>query len=576
MKNKFCIIILIFFFDNLFAETLSINAKNITFDKNTNISIFENEVVVRTKNKVLKSDFAKYEREKGFLILRKNILIVDEKNNKMTADYAEYFEKKQVLKTVGSTLVSTDEGYILEGNDLFVDNKEQLIRSDEKSILKDQDGNLIFLDNFEYSVKDSLFKSIGLIEIQDYKKNKYEFSQVYIDTKKKEILGTDSKTYFNDNEFKINPKNNPRIFSNTINLKKEKKTFNKSVFTLCQFREKDKCPPWSIQSTNMMHDNVKKTIYYKNAVIKVYDLPLFYFPRLSHPDPTVDRRSGFLVPTLYDSKNLGSGISIPYFFDFGKDKNFTLTNRIYAVENPLILGEYHQAFRQSNLLTDFGFTEGYKKTSSTKKGGEKSHFFTKYIKNFKSNDDDKNSLEINFQNVSDDKYLKLYKVESNLVDFNIENLENSINFSKEKDNLFFGINASVYETLKKDYEDKYEYILPEITLDKNLFSKENFGTLDLQTNYKVHNYETNKLTNFLVNDINFESNENIINELFNTKFLANFKNVNYESKNVDLYKNNPTSELFGSIGILSQLNLEKIVEDSLHYLKPKIFIRAAP
>ena len=131
MKNKFCIIILIFFFDNLFAETLSINAKNITFDKNTNISIFEDEVVVRTKNKVLKSDFAKYEREKGFLILRKNISIIDEKNNKMTTDYAEYFEKKQVLKTVGSTLVSTDEGYILEGNDLFVDNKEQIIRSDE-------------------------------------------------------------------------------------------------------------------------------------------------------------------------------------------------------------------------------------------------------------------------------------------------------------------------------------------------------------------------------------------------------------------------------------------------------------
>ena len=113
--------------------------------------------------------------KKGFLILRKNISIIDEKNNKMTTDYAEYFEKKQVLKTVGSTLVSTDEGYILEGNDLFVDNKEQIIRSDEKSILKDQDGNLIFLDNFEYSVKDSLFKSIGSIEIQDYKKINMNF-----------------------------------------------------------------------------------------------------------------------------------------------------------------------------------------------------------------------------------------------------------------------------------------------------------------------------------------------------------------------------------------------------------------
>ena len=46
----------------------------------------------------------------------------------------------------------------------------------------------------------------------------------------------------------------------------------------------------------MTHDNVKKTIFYDNAVVKVYDFPIFYFPKLSHPDPSVDRRSGFLVP----------------------------------------------------------------------------------------------------------------------------------------------------------------------------------------------------------------------------------------------------------------------------------------
>ena len=79
---------------------------------------------------------------------------------------------------MGSTLVSTDED-IQEGNDLFVDNKEQIIAIWWKVNFKRSRWNLIFLDNFEYSVKDSLFKSIGSIEIQDYKKNKYEFSQVY-------------------------------------------------------------------------------------------------------------------------------------------------------------------------------------------------------------------------------------------------------------------------------------------------------------------------------------------------------------------------------------------------------------
>ena len=61
---------------------------------------------------------------------------------------------------------------------------------------------------------------------------------------------------------------------------------------------------------------------------------------------------------------------------------------------------------------------------------------------------------------------------------------------------FLDLNASIYETLKEDFNDKYEYILPEITLDKNIFSNEKLGSLDLQSNFKVHNYDTNKLTKF--------------------------------------------------------------------------------
>ena len=130
----------------------------------------------------------------------------------------------------------------------------------------------------------------------------------------------------------------------------------------------------------MLHDSIKKTIYYDNAIVKVYDIPIFYFPKLSHPDPSVKRRSGFLVPSMYNTKNLGSGISIPYFFDLGVDKNFTITNRLYATENPLILGEYHQAYQNASLLTDFGYTDGYKNTNTKKRAGKKSHFFTRFTK----------------------------------------------------------------------------------------------------------------------------------------------------------------------------------------------------
>ena len=199
---------------------------------------------------------------------------------------------------------------------------------------------------------------------------------------KKEIVGTDIKAFLNDDRFKVNINNKPRIFANTIKINNEKSSFGKSNFTICDYRKNNKCPPWSIKAKKMLHDNKKKTVYYDNAVIQIYDVPVFFIPKLSHPDPTVDRRSGFLIPSFSDTKNLGAGISIPYFWALNNDKNLTLTNKLFANENPLFLGEYHQAFKNSNLLTDFGFTEGYKKTSNKKRAGDRSHFFFEICKKF--------------------------------------------------------------------------------------------------------------------------------------------------------------------------------------------------
>ena len=47
-------------------------------------------------------------------------------------------------------------------------------------------------------------------------------------------------------------------------------------------------------------------------------------------------------------------------------------------------------------------------------------------------------------------------------------------------------------------------IFSEVTIDKNLFSSDKFGNLDLQSNFKVHNYDTNKLTSFFVNELDWE------------------------------------------------------------------------
>ena len=578
MKSKFILIIILTLFNiTLLADNIEIKSKSISLDKNRNISILKGDVEIKTSDgKTIKTDYAEYNKKNKFFILKTNVSLIDAKNNIIETVQAEYDEKNQIFKTVGFTKGITSNKYEFKSNNIIFDNKNKFIRSDENTEITDLNNNLINLDNFNYNINKNIFNSIGKISFKDSKKNTYEFSQIYIDTVKKEILGTDIKAYLNQDNFKFNKKNKPRVFSNSALIKQDTKTFEKSIFTTCDYRENDKCPPWSIQSSKLFHDSLKKTIYYDNAVIKVYDIPVFYLPKLAHPDPTVKRRSGFLVPSFSDSNNLGPGISIPYFFDLNKDKNFTLTTRMFASENPLFLGEYHQVFKNSNFYIDAGFTEGFKKTSATKKTGEKSHFFSKFTKKFNLDKEASSTLDISVQSVSDDSYLKLFKIDSSLADYNKDSLESSIDYSYESNNLFFGLNSTVYETLKSEYNDKYEYIFPEITLDKNLFSNEKFGSLDLLSNLKIHNYDTNKLSKFLVNDLFWNFRNFNFNSGLKGKLFGNIKNLNYETKNINTYKDEPNSELFGAIGYLSELKLLKKQKNSEHILKPKMLLRYAP
>ena len=549
MKNSLYIFLLsVFIFQFAAAENLNIKSKNISIDKNSKLAIFKDEVVAK-----------------------------DGKNNILKTEFAEYSKELKILKSKGKTTIVTSEGFNVSGKNFIFDNLNKIIKSKEPAIIKDLDKNEIFLDKFEYSTANKFFKSTGKIKFLDKNNNNYNFSQIYIDERKREILGTDIKAFLNQDSFKVNNKNKPRIFANTIKIDDKETNFTKSIFTLCDYRKNDKCPPWSLQASKMRHDKVSKTIYYDNAVIKVFDLPIFYTPILSHPDPSVKRRTGFLPPSFSDSKNLGSSIKMPYYWAINNDRDFTLTTKLFASEHPLYLGEYRQVFEKSNLILDFGFTEGYKKTEGKKITGNKSHFFTKFVKIFDGKDNAVNSLELTLQELSNDKYLKLYKINSSLINNEIDTLENSLNFTHEDDNLFLGFETSAYETIKNNYNDKYEYILPDIVLDKNLLSSNKYGNFDLRSNLKVHNYDTNKSTKFFVNDIDWKFKDLNFSSGLNGRLMAKLKNVNYEAKNVSSYKADQTSEVFGALGYLLDLDLQKKTDNfANHFLTPKMFFRYSP
>ena len=229
MRNKLILLISLFFFNsNFFVKNILIEAKDITLDKDKKTSIFKNDVSLETNEKKITSQFAEFNKDTQEVILKDNIIAKDKFNNIIKTDYEEFNNIKKIFKTTGLTTLITSQNYTLEGNDIFFDSKNKIIKSEKKAILKDESGNTVLLENFEFTVKDSIFKSIGFIKIIDQFDNNYEFSQIYIDTKKKEVLGTDIKAFLNNQDFKINSKNDPRIFANTMKISKNNSTFKKA------------------------------------------------------------------------------------------------------------------------------------------------------------------------------------------------------------------------------------------------------------------------------------------------------------------------------------------------------------
>ena len=576
MKSKILVIIFcVLISSSVAAKNLNIESESVLLDKK-GVTIFQDNVVVKTlDNNLIKSDYAEYNRKNKIILLKNNVTAQDGEGNLIETEYAEYNEVNEIFISRGLTKITTSQNFEIIGENINYDNKNKIIKSSNAANLTDVDGNIITLSNFEFENDVGIFKSIGKIKIKDKLENSYEFSQIYIDTKTREVVGTDIKAFINSQEFKLDKDNKPRIFANTISMKNENLEFKKAIFTNCNYRQNDKCPPWSIKSSKILHDS-KKTIYYDNAVVKIYDIPIFYFPKFFHPDPSVKRRSGFLNPSFGNSTNLGRSLRLPYFLAIDKDKDFTLNTRIFTSENPLYLGEYRQVFKNSKAIIDLGFTEGFKKTSGTKKG-DKSHIFTKFFHSFKGDGGSDNTLEFITQEVSDDKYFKLYNINTDQVSEDISTLENSINFNHKKDDLYLNFSAGIYETLKDSYNDKFEYIYPEIELRKNLIENSLLGDIDLDTSVKVLTQDTNKTSKFFINNFLWDIKNFNFNSGIKGKLFSKIKNINYETKNVSNYKENTTNELYGAFGYLTEIDLIKESSNSTkHFLTPKALFKYSP
>ena len=147
--------------------------------------------------------------------------------NIIFSEEAEYDKLKGMVKTIGPTKILTSEKYEIEGTDMFYDDNKKIIYSQNETTITDTDGNKIVVEMFNYLTLKNMFFSKGETEVTDKRSNKYLFSEIYIDEKKKKMVGSDIKSFFNDPEMKTDKRNEPRFYANSATISEENTIFEK-------------------------------------------------------------------------------------------------------------------------------------------------------------------------------------------------------------------------------------------------------------------------------------------------------------------------------------------------------------
>ena len=580
-KNKIILIIIYLLNFSLFntfvqSDEFNISALEIVVDKKNNTIIGKGSVeAIDSDGRIIKAEKITYKKTNELLIAEGSVEIFDKEGNILKSNRATYDKINELITTYNDTELKMVNGYKLISSDIFYNIQKQIMNSKENSKFTDKDGNIIVVDMFQYQVKENLFSSVGNIRIVDVNENRYNFKELHVDTKKNEMIGSDVSVLLDQENFGLDDKNDPRILANDIFVSKNKTILSKGVFTICKIR-KDKCPPWSIQAKEISHDKIKKTIYYDHAVLKVYDIPIFYFPKFFHPDPTVKRQSGFLAPFFTDSSGVGTGFGLPYYWAINNNKDLTFTPKIYVEENFLYLNEYRQAFRNGFLTLDTSYTSGYKSTSKTQTAGSRNHFFSDLFLNLGKDKPYDSSLALKIQRTSNDTYFRAHDINTALVDSSNTNLTNEISYKFTKDDMYINVFSTVHEDLREDSNSRYEYILPNIMYGKTFFS-DKFGVIDFKTNALHKSYDVNKHTTFFNNDINWSPGSNITKKGFVNTIEGIVSNRNYNASDTTEYKNGGViNELSSVISLKSSLPMKKEYGSLFNIFSPNFMVRYAP
>lgn len=172
---------------------------------------------------------------------------------------------------------------------------------------------------------------------------------------------------------KVLLKDESHVFAESFKKKNnQKKQLTYATYTPCDMCD-TQSPLWSISARKVQHDEKSKNVHYNDAIIKIKNVPIFYTPFFTHPDPSVKRRSGLLAPTMGSSNYLGAVFQPRYFWAVDDQTN-VIISPIFSTDKNVIWGGQYQKYFYS---ADTDISGSYLKDNDDNRPKNRGNLFAK-------------------------------------------------------------------------------------------------------------------------------------------------------------------------------------------------------
>ena len=337
---------------------------------------------------------------------------------------------------------NTPDNVEFTSDSLEVDEKNKLMIARGNVVIKSE-KETITADIVKYDkISDKAIAS-GNVIIDTNNGTTIETSEITLTNKFRDILALTLFSKFKDNS---------KLKAIKLSKNEDRSIFFKGEYTPCNcdFKNGEK-PIWQLNSSKVTYDKLKKMIYFKNVVLKIMDYPLFYFPYLSTPDPSVRRKSGFLTPSIGYSNRNGLETTIPYYLTTDDESwDSTFTNHFKGKN-----GYINQLNVRKKYLSSYLETNIYQGQVDTHKE-DKDKVFAGNL-NFKGELESNWKINASGKYTDQDTFMRRYNFD------NSTNYKNFIKANKITNNSFSEIEWYKYTNLKVDSKINQPNLQPSLT-----------------------------------------------------------------------------------------------------------------